>query len=101
MQEIEDSEYYDEEEDDDEEDTDESEDGIPIDSEADAVEGIKIDTINLKDFSAELAMMTPPPCSEELVCLNFRRASINKQFRAKRISVDKLYCAPALFLNTD
>lgn len=91
------SEYYDEE------DEEEPEDGIPwylVNEEENAQQGIKFDDKDPKEVAA-LQVQAPPACSEELVCLLVRRATLNRKVRAKRFSIDKLWGEPTLFLQPD
>ena len=71
----------------DEDDT-EPEDGVPwylFDGEANALQGTRVDEISSIPYDA-----VPPPCSDELVCLLMRIASLDQKFRTERISIKGL-----------
>ena len=79
-------------------DDEEPEDGIPwylALEKQDPVLGMKTDA---KDFH-KIKFSEPPPCTEELVCLLVRRATLNTEMRTKKISIELLCGEPALFLN--
>lgn len=76
-------------------------DGIPwylVNGEKYAQVGIKFDSTSAKDVTA-LGISAPPPCSEEHVCLLYRRAAMNQQVRSKQIKIEQLYGEPPLFLD--
>jgi len=61
--------------------------------------GIEVSKNNLD----QLGVSSPPPCSDEAVCLLVRRATLNLKVRAKKITIDKLWEQPVLLadLETD
>ena len=77
--------------------------GVPwylYDGEANAQQGIKVD-VSRRNELENLKPSMPGPCSDDYICLLLRFATKSHILRKKRITIEKLYGCPVLFIGAE